>query len=195
MFSGESISQRDAANDLEKGSSFYPAKSGPWCGLPSSTIRLKIKSLISTRILHMVGWGDMSNARRNVQRMNEKQKQTKNRRDDKRLYYQRGFKTLQLWLVWHWNLSYWHLLFYCELIYCTRKKKTSLFGENLARIKGQVQLKIMLWALKIDTMGSQQSYTSYTCKIFAIQEMIPLLSEVHRQIFWWLNLLPWNLRK
>lgn len=44
----------------------------------------------------MGGWGDMSNARRNVQRMSEKQKQTKNRREDKRLYYQRGFKTLQL---------------------------------------------------------------------------------------------------
>lgn len=43
----------------------------------------------------MVGWGDMSNARRNVQRMSEKQKQTKNRREDKRLYYKRGFKTLQ----------------------------------------------------------------------------------------------------
>lgn len=71
----------------------------------------------------MGGWGDMSNAGRNVQRMSEKQKQTKNRREDKRLYYQRGFKTLQLRLVCHRHLSYWHVLFYYELIYCTRKKK------------------------------------------------------------------------
>jgi len=38
--------------------------------------------------------------------MSEKQKQTKNRREDKRLYYQRGFRTFQLWLVCHWHLSY-----------------------------------------------------------------------------------------
>lgn len=54
-----------------------------------------------------------------------------------------------------------------------QEKNPSLFGKNLTRIKGQVQLKIMLWALKIDTMGSQQSYTRLPTRFLRFKKLFP----------------------
>lgn len=54
-----------------------------------------------------------------------------------------------------------------------QEKNPSLFGKNFTRIKGQVQLKIMLWALKIDTMGSRQSYTRLPTRFLLFKKLLP----------------------
>lgn len=88
----------------------------------ASELHSKIK-VISFNLGSAHGWVGRHEQCTKECREDEKQKQTKNRREDKRLYYQRGFKTLQLLLVCHRHLSYWHALLYYELIYRTREKK------------------------------------------------------------------------
>lgn len=64
----------------------------------------------------------------------------RNQREDKRLYYQRGFKIPQLWFLCHWHLSYWHPLLHYKLHYFTREKKIK--KSCLVR----VWLELIIWS-------------------------------------------------
>lgn len=147
--------------------------------------------------MHVGGWGDMSNARRNVQRMSKKQKQTKNRGKTKGCITKGDLKLLSydLSATNTWAIG---IHFYTVSSSTVQKKKgpaclVRIWLELIIWPQGPTAVEHYCCELEkqAKTYGPQQKLYKSPYRIFAFQETtLFLLLEAHRQIFWGLYLLP-----